>query len=357
MNISTKVFGLSLVIIFILVFGWRYIYRIALAGRMFTVPIAILGTGELASEIGAEITEKIESGYNIVCFIGEVNDQWQLPADIPVIADPNELVALAAENRIERIVVALENRRGFTPIDQLLHCKLEGVPISKGVGFYESLTGKILVTKVTPAWLIYTSGFKKSRLSCFSKRLVDVLIAITGLIFSFPLTILSAIIIKLETPGGIFYTQERVGEGGKPFNVVKFRSMGCDAEKDGPVWALQNDTRVTRYGAIMRKTRIDEIPQMWNVLKGEMSFVGPRPERPIFVEKLEKVIPYFALRHTVKPGLTGWAQVSYPYGASEEDALRKLEYDLYYIKHLTVFMDLKIIFQTIKTVLFQKGGR
>jgi len=194
-------------------------------------------------------------------------------------------------------------------------------------------------------------------LRTFIKGVIDIFLALFGLLATLPITIASGIIIRLESPGPIFYFQERVGLHGKPFKLIKFRSMQSDAEKNGPVWAMKNDTRVTRFGLFIRKTRIDELPQMINVLKGDMSFVGPRPERPVFVDQLTQKIPYYSLRHNVKPGISGWAQVCYPYGASEEDALRKLEYDLYYIKYMSLQMDLWVIFQTVKTVLFQKGSR
>ncbi len=219
------------------------------------------------------------------------------------------------------------------------------------------LSGKISVKKVNPSWLIYADGFNKSRLLTTGKRIIDLAASLFGLFVFSPLMIFSAIIIKLESAGPIFYLQERVGEKGRIYKVIKFRSMRCDAEKNGPVWAAKDDCRTTWYGSLMRKVRIDEIPQMLNVLKGEMSFVGPRPERPVFVTQLEHKIPYYSLRHSIKPGITGWAQVCYPYGASEEDALHKLEYDLYYIKNLTLSLDFWIIFQTIKTVLLQKGSR
>ncbi len=355
--ISTKVFWTGYGAICLSVFVWRFIYSHVLERKMFTQPIMILGTGKMAAEIAAEIERNRDSGYKISCFLGSEKTSVSLPAGIPFHTDVSMLPHLCHKYKVEKIVVALDDRRGSTPIAELLQCKMEGIAIDTGVTFYEGLTAKILVENVNPSWLIFSTGFKKCPMCNVIKRLLDILFSAFGLLVSLPITLSSALIIKFESPGPIFYTQERVGEMGLPFKVVKFRSMGSDAEKDGPVWAMQNDTRVTRYGAFIRKVRIDEIPQMWNVLKGEMSFVGPRPERPVFVEELTKSIPYYALRHTVKPGITGWAQILYPYGASEEDALRKLEYDLYYIKNITISMDLWIIFQTIKTVLFQKGSR
>jgi sugar transferase (PEP-CTERM system associated) len=254
-------------------------------------------------------------------------------------------------------VVALDDKRGAMPLVELLDNKLQGRHIDDGISFYEVITGKILVEKVNPAWLIFSEGFEYGRKRHLVKRFCDLLFATVGLILTLPITIVTAILIKIESRGPIFYRQERIGERGATFTIVKFRSMRQDAEKNGAVWACQNDNRVTKIGSFIRKVRIDEIPQMWNVIRGEMSFVGPRPERPIFVEQLIEKLPYYSLRHTAKPGITGWAQICYPYGASEEDALRKLEYDLYYIKYQSFLFDALIIFRTVKTVLFKKGAR
>jgi len=356
--ISSQIFWTCYGAICTSILFWRFIYNKALDRKMFVQPVVILGAGKLASRIAAEIEGKRDSGYKIISFIGQQRDPVSpVPEYIPLIPETGQLPSLCQTHKVEKVVVALDDARGKTPVQELLQCKMQGVTIENGVTFYEGLTGKILVEKVNPSWLIYSSGFKLNRWSIFAKRFLDIVVSFAGLTLSLPVTLLSALIIKLESPGAVFYKQDRVGEKGEVIKVVKFRSMRSDAEKDGPVWAMENDTRVTRYGNFMRKVRIDEIPQMWNVLKGEMSFVGPRPERPVFVEQLTRTIPYYALRHIVKPGITGWAQVCYPYGASEEDALRKLEYDLYYIKNLSMRMDLWIIFQTIKTVLFQKGAR
>jgi sugar transferase (PEP-CTERM system associated) len=223
---------------------------------------------------------------------------------------------------------------------------------------YERLTGKILVDDLKPSWLIFSDGFVISRWTRFQKRLIDIVLASIGIVLSAPLALLTALAVKLDSDGPILYGQERVGENGRTFMVWKFRSMKQDAEKGGtPIWAKAQDDRVTRVGRFIRKTRLDELPQFWNVVRGDMSFVGPRPERPFFVEQLAKEIPFYQQRHAVKPGLTGWAQVKYQYGSSVEDAMEKLRYDLYYVKHLSVSFDISIVFDTVKVILFGKGAK
>lgn len=336
---------------------WRFFYVFALGRRIFAQPIIILGTGALAADITHEVIENLDSGYKIVAFVGLETPTFNTHR-VPIYPNRERSIAdICREHKAEMVVVALEDRRGTMPVKELIDCKLDGVEMVKGIGFLEELTGKLMVERVNPSWIIYSPGFSISRINHFFKRFFDLAFSLLGLLLASPLMLLCALIIKLESAGPIFYRQERVGAHGASFWIIKFRSMGQDAEKDGAVWASKNDSRVTRFGGFIRKVRIDELPQLWNVLKGEMSFVGPRPERPIFVDDLAQKIPYYSLRHNIKPGVTGWAQICYPYGASEEDALRKLEYDLYYLKNLSVAMDLWIVFQTVKTVLFQKGAR
>ena len=240
---------------------------------------------------------------------------------------------------------------------KLLQYKLEGLQYYNYLEFYETYENKLPISHLSPKWFLENTGFEiyHNNFNLKAKRLLDLLFAMLIGIFAAPVIILAAIIVKLESKGPVFFIQERIGEGNKKFNIVKFRSMTTDAEKDGPQWASKNDNRVTKFGKIMRATRIDELPQLWNVLRGEMSFVGPRPEREFFIQQLEKEIPYYNLRHTVKPGLTGWAQVMYPYGASVEDAYRKLQYDLYYIKHHSIPFDVKVLLKTVTIVIFGKG--
>ena len=354
--ISTRIFWSGYFIIYVLILLWRSSYNYILRHRLFVQSIIIIGTGRLAMDITHEIEERHDSPYRIVAFVG-VEPPAYNPRNIDVFNDLFALQGMLLGNKVDRIVVALDDRRGGTPIDQLLNYKLQGIAIEQGVTFYERLTGKILVDKVEPSWIIFSDGFKIGRIQAFMKRGFDILLSSMLLVFTSPIMLLSAVIIKLESPGPVFYSQERVGKGRRSFEVLKFRSMVQDAEKHGAVWASKNDSRVTRYGQLIRKVRIDELPQLFNVIKGEMSLVGPRPERPVFVERLKEVIPYYDIRHDVRPGVTGWAQVCYPYGASEEDALRKLEYDLYYMKHMSFPLDCLVIFKTVKTVLFVKGGR
>ena len=241
--------------------------------------------------------------------------------------------------------------------EKLLQYKLEGLQYYNYLEFYETYENKLPISHLSPKWFLENTGFEiyHNNFNLKAKRLLDLLSALLIGIFAAPVIVLAAIIVKLESKGPVFFIQERIGEGNKKFNIVKFRSMTTDAEKDGPQWASKNDNRVTKFGKIMRATRIDELPQLWNVLRGEMSFVGPRPERECFIQQLEKEIPYYNLRHTVKPGLTGWAQVMYPYGASVEDAYRKLQYDLYYIKHHSIPFDVKVLLKTVTIVIFGKG--
>jgi sugar transferase (PEP-CTERM system associated) len=234
---------------------------------------------------------------------------------------------------------------------------MAGVRVEDATTTYERMTGKILIDDLRPSWLIFSDGFRVSWLTRFMKRAIDVTLALVVLVLAMPLMLLTALLVLLQDGRPVLYRQERVGENGRGFVLSKFRSMRKDAEKSGtPIWAKDGDDRITTVGRVIRKTRLDELPQLWNVIRGDMSFVGPRPERPFFVEQLSQDIPFYQQRHVVKPGLTGWAQVKYRYGSSQEDAMEKLRYDLYYIKHLSVIFDLTIVFDTVKVVLFRKGA-
>jgi sugar transferase (PEP-CTERM system associated) len=253
------------------------------------------------------------------------------------------------------LVIALSERRGNFPSQIILESKLKGIIIEDATSFYEKITGKILVENLRPSWIIFADGFHKNNVNRAIKRVIDIVLAVIGVCGSFPLVILTSILVKLDSCGPVFFKQERVGENGRHFTLVKFRTMVADAEKDtGPVWSQTTDPRVTKLGLVLRRTGMDEIPQLFNVLRGDMSFVGPRPERPHFVTELQQKIPYYTQRLTVKPGITGWAQVRYGYGATLEDAVEKLQYDLYYIKNMSVFLDLLVILSTVHKVIFAK---
>ncbi|MDJ0624399.1 MAG: TIGR03013 family PEP-CTERM/XrtA system glycosyltransferase [Desulfocapsaceae bacterium] len=355
-TIPTMIFWSGYFILYLAVLLWRSLYVKILQKELFVQSIAIVGTGVLAEAITRELAERLDAPYKVNAFIGEREPQYN-PNRIPVFRNFRDIDHLLSQHKIDRIVVALDDRRGTTPIQELLNYKLHGIAIEGGVTFYENLTAKVMAERVDPSWIIFSDGFSVTKVQQFGKRILDIIASIILLTLSLPVMLITAIIIIFESPGPVFYRQERVGMSRRSFEVIKFRSMVHDAEKDGAVWATTNDSRVTRFGLFIRKVRIDELPQLFNVLKGEMSLVGPRPERPIFVEKLKESIPFYDIRHEVRPGVTGWAQICYPYGASEEDALRKLEYDLYYLKHMSFALDIVVIFRTIKTVLFAKGGR
>ena len=274
-----------------------------------------------------------------------------------MIGDFKQISSICSKNRIDRIVVALDERRGSLPVDQLLLCRLSGINVDDGVTFTENLTGKLCVESLHPSSIIFSNGTTGRFYTSKLKRVSDIFAALFGLLFLGPLFMLIAMAIKLDSKGPVFYRQERIGRDGKVFRLLKFRSMVVDAERDGPIWAVHNDDRCTRVGKVIRKLRLDEIPQLINVLKGTMSIVGPRPERPFFVTKLEHEIPFYYHRRVVKPGITGWAQIYYPYGATMEDAIEKLKYDLYYIKNISPVLDLRIISETVKIVLLGKGSR
>jgi sugar transferase (PEP-CTERM system associated) len=356
--IGRGIFLISLGFIGVVIVSWRIIYNHILKTRQFDQKLMIVGCGPLAKSIAGEIIEKVDTGFKVVGFISEDPGKTGEKVINPsVLGDQSEILDIVRKEKVDRIIVALDERRGKFPDAQLLECKMKGITVEDGVGFYEHLTGKLQVESLRPSSLIFSEGFKKSKLTMWVKRVSGLSLSLIGLILLSPLILIISILIKIDSRGRIFYKQERVGESGKIFKLLKFRSMVESAETNGPVWAGKNDDRITRIGRWIRKWRLDEIPQLVNVLRGDMSFVGPRPERSFFVEKLRKEIPFYDQRFSVKPGITGWAQVKYQYGASKEDALEKLKYDLYYIKNLSPLYDLLIIFETIKVVLSGKGAR
>ncbi|HYN84217.1 MAG TPA: TIGR03013 family XrtA/PEP-CTERM system glycosyltransferase [Pyrinomonadaceae bacterium] len=341
-----------------LMVGWRVSIHWLLGHPNVGEKILIVGSGETAVEIAREVLERRDAGYRIVGFVDNrpelVGKSLVNPRVIGVTSEMDEVVRREGVNRI---VVAMGERRGQFPTAQLLDLSLSGgVAIEECASFYERLTGRCHLDMMRPSWLIFSGRGRQARLSGVARTLLHRGVALVGALASLPIAVLTAVVIKLESPGPVFYRQERVGKNGRVFTIMKFRSMRTDAEKDGPVWASKGgDARVTRVGRVIRKIRVDEIPQFWNILKGEMNFVGPRPERPHFVRQLAEEIPFYEQRHLIPPGLTGWAQIKYPYGASIEDARQKLQYDLFYIKNQSLMLDAMILFETVKTILFGRG--
>ncbi|MGB0866874.1 MAG: TIGR03013 family XrtA/PEP-CTERM system glycosyltransferase [Granulosicoccaceae bacterium] len=321
--------------------------------------IAVIGTGTTASTIFGRLRRRADRrGFYVVHFL-DFNEGNILVDSDRVHEAPKSLYEYCRKNDIQELVVALDDRRSRLPGDQLIDCRLKGIKVVEIHTFFEREAGFLPLDLVKPSWFIYADGFRVNRAEEVLKRLTDITASLLLLAISWPVMLITALAIKIECRfnGPIFYSQDRVGFAGRNFGVIKFRSMTVDAEKDGAQWATKNDARVTKVGEIIRMMRIDELPQILNVLRGDMSLVGPRPERPNFVEELTQKVPYYAERHQVKPGLTGWAQVSYPYGASDEDARKKHEFDLYYVKNHTLFLDIFIMLQTVEVVLLGKGAR
>ncbi|MGI4718198.1 MAG: TIGR03013 family XrtA/PEP-CTERM system glycosyltransferase [Janthinobacterium lividum] len=340
------------------IFLARMVFFKSSEARFLQSRIMFLGGGPLAKECSDLAARQSNyHRYDIAGFIPTSGEELCVPSsNVLKVRDGDSLVSLARQYNVSEIVVSVQNRRGGFPIKELLDCKLQGIRVTDAATFFERETCQIRVDSLQPSWLVFGGGFDQSFVRTFMKRTFDLVCSTLILALTFPLMLLAALLVKMEDRGPVFYSQERVGKDGKTFFVHKFRSMRVDAEKAGkPQWAAQNDPRVTRFGNFMRKTRIDELPQILNVFKGEMSFVGPRPERPYFVEQLIEVVPYYNVRHSVKPGITGWAQVRYGYGSSAEDALQKLQYDLYYVKNNSLFLDVLILINTLKVVLFRSG--
>ena len=358
-SIGHGVFLTSVGLLLVVVPAWRIAFDGVTRDPHLEERILIVGTGSIARLIAWQIENQHDFAYRIVGYLAE-NGETEVDADdlhLPLLGSAVDVARLAALHQIDRAVIAISDRRGHLPIQELLRAKLSGIRIEDAATTYERITGKILTDGIAPSWFIFSDGFRASRTTRVLKRLVDVVMAAVGLVLSAPLMLMTAVAIRLDSPGPVLYKQERVGENDRLFTLCKFRSMRSDAEKGTPIWAKSNDSRVTRIGRFIRLTRLDELPQLLNVLRGDMSFVGPRPERPYFVQQLTAQIPFYAERHAVKPGVTGWAQVRYRYGSSIEDAMEKLRYDLYYIKHLSIAFDLTIAIDTVKVILCAKGAQ
>ena len=355
-----RVVGISFAYSLVLLLSARYLFFRTVDENVFRRRTIIYGAGDRASSIAGLRRKADRRGFKIVGQISVPGETIVGDNQDIIVDDGRSILEIAQERKADEIVVALDERRGNLPVRDLLDARLRGVEVIDLIEFLERETGKIRVDLVKPGWLIFAPGFATSVFRRFSKRVFDLLFSLMLLAISLPLMLIVAVVIKIEDgwAAPVFYRQSRLGKDGRLFKVIKFRSMAVDAESDGKaVWAEKNDARITRIGSILRNNRIDELPQVFNVILGQMSLVGPRPERPEFVEELQRRIPYYSERHAVKPGISGWAQLQYGYGASEEDAIEKLQYDLYYIKNQGLVLDLLIVLQTVEVVLWGNGAR
>jgi sugar transferase (PEP-CTERM system associated) len=352
------VFGISLLLSMVFLVIWHIFFRLYLGARTPHTNLLVLGTGNLAREAVREILRHPELGIRVVGFIDDNPELIGVSIVNPkVVGVYEDLPNLVSKHRVDRIIVGLQDRRGKLPIKELLDFKTRGVAIEEATTFYERIAGKIPIENLKPSWMVFNSGFGVSKRMLLEKRILSLVISSFALLLLSPVILLLIALIKLDSKGSAFYKQERVGQGGKSFTLLKFRSMFENAEEEtGPVWAAEGDSRVTRMGRIMRATRLDELPQLWNVLRGDMSLVGPRPERPHFVQQLAEAIPFYPLRHVIKPGVTGWAQINYGYANSLDHTVEKLQYDLFYIKNMSWILDALILMETVKTVLVRKGS-
>lgn len=319
--------------------------------------VLVLGTGDRAKQIENLRGGPDEAGVTLVGFVDLGSDARLVAGGRVHDLEGGSLRELAERLDVDEIVVAIDDRRKGLPVDDILECKMYGFHIMEAADFYERQLGKIRLDTLHPSNVIFADGFTQAVLKLTEKRIMDIVFSTLMIVATLPVMLLTALAIYFEGGGPVLYRQERVGRRGEVFTLLKFRSMRQDAERDGAVWCMEDDNRITRVGQFIRKTRIDELPQLFNVLIGDMSFVGPRPERPQFVEELSKAIPYYDLRHYVKPGITGWAQILYPYGASINDSREKLQYDLYYLKNYSIFLDITILLQTVQVILWGKGAR
>jgi sugar transferase (PEP-CTERM system associated) len=342
---------LGLLILTIAMIGWRLGFGWLVQLPILVERIYVLGTGERAQRLVQGLRQNPELGVEVASWTGK------LEGAVTRDSVASHLSEVVRQQKVHRVIVAMPDRRGTIPMRELLDLRMQGVKIEEATSWLEKMSGKIEVENLYPSWLIFADGFRRSSTFIAARRVVSIVISLVGLILSAPLWPIVMLVIKFDSSGPVFYGQRRVGKGGRIFKVFKFRTMRQDAEAGGPQWAGLNDPRVTRVGKFLRSSRLDEIPQLWCVLKGDMSFVGPRPERPEFVESLTKEIPFYGVRHMVRPGLTGWAQIKYKYGSTVQDAIEKLQYDLFYIKNASIGLDLLIMFQTVKTVLLRRGAQ
>ena len=359
LGVEGKMYYLTILFVAAFLMLWRIAFDLYLTRVAPKESILIIGTGRLARTVGDEVRRSERLGFQLAGYVdgGAGNTVRDVVGD-DVIGSYADLQDIVRRKGIRKVVVAINERRGGYPVEDLLNLRVKGCQVLEWSDFFEKLSGTIAIDNLAPSYFIFQEGFRKSRFLLYSRRIVSLLVSFFLLVPLLPILLVVAVLIKLDSPGPVFYTQDRVGIGGRFFRIMKFRSMRQDAEgESGPRWASKNDPRITRFGKFLRKSRLDEVPQLFNVLKGDLNLVGPRPERPVFVEELTKAIPYYSIRHTVRPGLTGWAQVMFMYCGTLEESKEKLQYDLFYIKNMSVKLDLLILFKTIKIVLLGRGAR
>ena len=343
-----------------IILSWRLLLDASAPLFRRTEKLLVLGMGKPGIDLVKELSVRPEFSTEVVGFLDEHESGTNVGQTIEkydIVGKISDVTRIASERKADRVIISLAERRGRMPIHELLQLRFAGIPVEDAHTMFERVTGRILLEYLSPSWLILSEGFRKTGITRFLKRMTDLVVSVVALLIATPIMLLVAAAIVIESGRPIMFRQRRVGLEGREFEMLKFRSMYKDSERHGPAWAKDADRRVTRVGYYIRRFRMDELPQMINVLLGHMSIVGPRPEQPYFVQLLEQSIPYYGLRHTVRPGITGWAQVKFMYGASVEESKTKLEYDLFYIKHLSVFLDLAIIFETVKVLLSGRGAK
>ncbi len=357
-GLGVGIFLIGIVLVGLCLAGWRKLFFALNRSLRLAERALVVGEGPLATSLAAEIQKHPELGVHLIGYVGQGLDSAGAVNGLRCLGSVEELPTLADPKQINRVIVAMSNRRGTLPVEALLQLKTRGVLVQDGADVYEAVTGKVPLDSLRLSWLLFSPGFHISSAILIGKRVSSIVLSALALLLCLPLLPLIALAIKLSSPGPVFYCQKRVGRKREVFTCYKFRTMRPDAEADvGPTWAADDDPRITPVGRFLRHARLDEIPQLWNVLRGDMNFVGPRPERPEFVARLNREIPYYHLRHVIRPGITGWAQICYKYGSSVENAREKLQYDLYYIKNMSLGLDLLIFMQTVKVILLGRGAQ
>jgi sugar transferase (PEP-CTERM system associated) len=358
-GVEGTMYYLTILFVAIFLLLWRVTFDIYMTRLAPRQNILVMGVGDTARIVGEEIIKRERLGFRLVGFVGDTQGGDIRTGGIgKILGDESKIMELVKANHVRKLVVAINERRGGYPVNSLLDLRVRGCDVVEWPFFFEKLSGRIATDNLSPSYFIFQEGFRKSKLLLYTRRFVSLLFAAVLMLLLSPLMLITALFIKIDSPGPVFYKQKRVGKNNRTFDIIKFRSMRQDAESGNLArWATENDPRVTRVGRVIRSARIDEIPQLVNVLKGDIDLAGPRPERPEFVEKLSKLIPYYGLRHTVRPGLTGWAQVTFMYSGTIEESKEKLQYDLFYIKNMSVKLDLLILFRTVKIVLLGRGAR